>query len=92
MKIFLRSSVDLTYSVDLTTLTYANKQSLTVNGKNKDITLKSLEIVGLANDIQDYSILIDWVATAPSQFETHAREFKLDKNLINSIQTDIIFT
>ena len=72
--------------------TYVNKQSLTVNGKNENITRKDLEIVGLNNDIQDFSTLIDKVANAISQFKAHAREFNLDMNLINSIQSDFIFS
>lgn len=88
----LSPAYDLTYSVDLTAPTYANKQSLTVNGKDENITRKDMEIVGLANDIQDYSILIDRVATALEQFETHSRKFDLDKHLIKSIQSDFIFS
>ncbi len=52
----------MTYSVDLSAPAYFNKHSLTVNGKNEDITREDLEIVGLNNDIQDYKSLIDNVA------------------------------
>lgn len=88
----LSPAYDLTYSVDLAAPTYANKQSLTVNGKDENITRKDLEIVGLTNDIQDYSNLIDKVATALAKFEVRAREFELDKQLIKSIQSDFIFS
>jgi serine/threonine-protein kinase HipA len=37
---------------------YSNRHSLTVIGKNEDITREDLETIGLNNDIQCYSALI----------------------------------
>ena len=55
------SAYDLTYSVDLTAPAYSNRHSLTINGKNEDITREDLGTVGQNNDIQDYNALIDTV-------------------------------
>ena len=73
----LSPAYDLTYSVDLAAPAYANKHSLTVNGKNEDITREDLEIVGLNNDIQDYKALIDMVAKAVAKFEDYAKELEI---------------
>ena len=70
---------DLTYSVDLTAPAYSNRHSLTVNGKNEDITHEDLETIGQNNDIQDYKTLIDTVANAIEKFEVYAKNWKLTK-------------
>jgi len=81
---------DLTYSVDLTAPAYSNRHSLTVNGKNEDITRKDLEVVGLNNDIQDYKSLIDTVANAVSKFVNYTRDLGIDEALIESIKSDFV--
>ncbi|GAE84392.1 type II toxin-antitoxin system HipA family toxin [Bacteroides reticulotermitis] len=86
----LSPAYDLTYSVDLTAPAYLNRHSLTVNGKNEDITREDLETVGQKNDIQDYKALIDIVAGAIDNFEIHAKELGLDKELITTIHADFI--
>ena len=86
----LSSAYDLTYSVDMTAPAYSNRHSLTVNGKNEDITREDLETVGLNNDIQDYKTLIATVANAIVKFETYAIELGIDKKLIKSIKADFI--
>jgi serine/threonine-protein kinase HipA len=55
----LLPAYDLTYSVDPSAPAYSNRHSLTVNGKNENITRGDLETIGLNNDIQDYKSLID---------------------------------
>lgn len=47
-----------------------NKQSLTVNGKNQDISIKDLETVAKQNDIQDYKSLIEKVIDAVNNSKT----------------------
>ncbi|MDR1371469.1 MAG: type II toxin-antitoxin system HipA family toxin [Dysgonamonadaceae bacterium] len=79
---------DLTYSVDLTAPAYSNRHSLTVNGKNEDITREDLETVGHNNDIQDYKTLIDTVAGAVAKFEGYAKELGIDRRLIAAIKTE----
>ena len=86
----LSPAYDLTYSVDLTAPAYSNRHSLTVNGKNEDITREDLETVGLNNDIQDYRTLIDTVANAIGKFEDYAKELRIDERLIENIKADFI--
>ncbi|MDR2918570.1 MAG: type II toxin-antitoxin system HipA family toxin [Tannerella sp.] len=86
----LSPAYDLTYSVDLTAPAYSNRHSLTVNGKNEDITRENLETVGQNNDIQDYKALIDTVADAVAKFEDYARELGIDEKLITAIKADFI--
>jgi Uncharacterized protein related to capsule biosynthesis enzymes len=86
----LSPAYDLTYSVDVTAPAYSNRHSLTVNGKNEDITREDLETIGLNNDIQDCKTLIDTVANAISKFEDYAKELGINEKLIESIKTDFI--
>jgi hypothetical protein len=86
----LSPAYDLTYSVDLAAPAYANRHSLTVDGKNENITRKDLEIVGQNNDVQDYKSLIDTVANAVDKFENYAKELGIDEMLIKSIKADFV--
>ncbi len=86
----LSPAYDLTYSVDLSAPAYSNSHSLTVNGKNEDITREDLERVGQDNDIQDYKTLIDTVANAVAEFDNYATALDIDKKLIQSIKVDFI--
>lgn len=86
----LSPAYDLTYSVDLAAPFYANRHSLTVNGKNERLTRADLEKVAVDNDIQDYANLIDTVSSAVAKFETYATELDIDKKLIESIKGDFI--
>jgi len=86
----LSPAYDLTYSVDLAAPAYANSHSLTVNGKNEDITREDLEVVGLNNDIQDYKSLIDTVANAVAKFVNYATDLGMDEKLIESIKSDFV--
>jgi len=86
----LSPAYDLTYSVDLTAPAYSNRHSLTVNGKNEDITREDLETIGANNDIQDYKALIDTVANAVSKFESYAEELGINEKLIENIKADFI--
>jgi len=84
----LSPAYDLTYSVDLTAPAYSNRHSLTVNGKNEDITREDLETIGLNNDIQDYKTLIDTVANAIGKFGDYAKKLGVDEKLIENIKGD----
>ena len=86
----LSPAYDLTYSVDLTAPAYSNRHSLTVNGKNEDITREDLETVGLNNDIPDYKTLIDMVANAVAKFEDYATNLRIDGKLIGSMKSDFV--
>ena len=86
----LSPAYDLTYSVDLTAPPYYNRHSLTVNGKNEDITREDLETMGLNNDIQDYRTLLDMVANAVGKFEDYAKELEINEKLIEDIKADFV--
>lgn len=86
----LSPAYDLTYSVDLAAPAYSNRHSLTVNGRNEDITREDLETVGKNNDIQDYKALIDTIVSAVAKFENYATELGIDGKLIEDIKADFI--
>lgn len=86
----LSPAYDLTYSVDLTAPAYANRHSLTINGKNEDVTREDLEKVGMNNDIHDYKSLIDKVLSAVNKFEEYSKALEVNTPLIKSIKTDFV--
>lgn len=86
----LSPAYDLTFSVDLAAPAYSNRHSLTVNGKNEDISREDLETVGLNNDIQDYKALIDTVAHAVAKFEDYAKGLGVDEKLIGNMKADFV--
>ena len=86
----LSPAYDLTYSVDPTEPTYANRHSLTINGKNEDITCEDLEKIGAENDIQECNSLIDKVSVAVDKFEEYCLKLNIDVRLIESIKSDFI--
>ena len=86
----LSPAYDLTYSVDQTVPAYLNRHSLTVNGKNENITRYDLEKIGMQNDIQDSKDLIDTVANAIANFETYAKDLAIDIHLIASMKADFV--
>ena len=86
----LSPAYDLTYSVDLTAPSYSNRHSLTINGKNENITRADLEKIGSDNDIKDYNALIDNVIRATDGFEKYSMEIGIDNRLINNIKSDFV--
>ena len=86
----LSPAYDLTYSVDPTEPAYANRHSLTINGKNEDITREDLEKIGTENDIQECNSLIDKVSVAVDKFEEYCLKLNIDVKLIESIKSDFI--
>jgi len=86
----LSPSYDLTFGVDLSTPAYLNRHSMTLNGKNMDITRDDLEAVARRNDIQDYNSFIDKVSNAVAKFKEYAAELKIDQQLIDSIDSDFV--
>lgn len=86
----LSPAYDLTYGVDLSAPAYMNRHSITINGKNENITREDLETVAQRNDIQDYKSLIDMVSTAVYKFREFAEKLKIDKQLISSIESDFV--
>lgn len=86
----LSPAYDLTYGVDLTAPAYMNRHSITINGKNEDITREDLEMIAQRNDIQDYKSLIDMVSNAVGKFREFAAELKIDEHLVDSIESDFV--
>ena len=86
----LSPAYDLTYSVDLFAPAFSNRHSLTVNGKNEEITREDLELVAQRNDIQDYNSLIDMVGNAVEQLEKYAKLLSIDQQLIDQIKSDFV--
>jgi serine/threonine-protein kinase HipA len=85
----LSPAYDLTFSVDLAAPGYANKQSLSVNGKNEGITFNDLEKVGIENDLPDSKGLIDQVANSLSNFSTYAQDQEIDAGIRSTIGSQI---
>jgi serine/threonine-protein kinase HipA len=67
-----------------------NRHLLTLNGKNEGITREDLEVVAHRNDIQDYKSLIDRIMNAVDKFREFAAALKIDKQLIDSIESDFV--
>lgn len=86
----LSPAYDLIFSVDLSAPAYINRHSLTITGKNQDITLKDLEIFAQQNDIQDYKHLIVSVSNAMSKFSAYAKAFGINQQLIDTIEGDFV--
>nr|WP_320038147.1 type II toxin-antitoxin system HipA family toxin [uncultured Bacteroides sp.] len=86
----LSPAYDLTYSVDLFAPAFSNRHSLTVNGKNEEITREDLEVVAQRNDIQDYNSLIDMVGNAVEQFEKYAKILSVNQQFIDRIKSDFV--
>lgn len=86
----LSPAYDLTYSVDPAAPNYMNRHSLTLNGKNEDITRNDIETLGLDNDIQDCKTLLDKVVSVVNNFEKYAKDFDIDKSLLNSIKRELL--
>ncbi|MEI6138366.1 MAG: type II toxin-antitoxin system HipA family toxin [Mariniphaga sp.] len=87
---YLSPAYDLTYGVDLTAPAFLNRHSMTINGKNENISSKDLETVAQQNDIQDYKKLIDKVSNAVNKFKEYADELKIDQQLIENIESDFV--
>lgn len=81
----LSPAYDLTFSVDLSAPAYMNRHSLTINGRNDDISRFDLEVIAQRNDIADYKAMIDQVATAVSKFSTYAAELDINADLIREV-------
>lgn len=86
----LSPAYDLTYAVDLSVPAYMNRHSMSVNGKNENISREDLEVVALQNDIQNYKYIIDEVSSAVSKFRELATEMKIEESIINMIESDFV--
>ena len=86
----LSPAYDLTYGVDLTAPAYINRHLLTINGKNENITREDLEVLAQRNDIQDYKSLIAMVSNAVAKFSGLAVELNINRQLIDSIESDFV--
>lgn len=85
----LSPAYDLTFSVDLAAPGYANKQLLSVNGKNEGINTIDLEKAGNENDFPNARELIVQVASVLSRFSTYAQEQGIDARICSLIGSQI---
>ena len=85
----LSPAYDLTFSVDLAAPAYANRHSLSINGKKEGITRTDLEMIASRNDIQDYKTLINTVTDVIGQFENYAGLLDVDKRLVKNICSEL---
>lgn len=86
----LSPAYDLTYSVEFSAPAYINRHSITINGRNEDITREDLEAVAQRNDIQNYKSLINKVSNAVGKFREFADSLEIDKQIIDSIESDFV--
>jgi len=86
----LSPAYDLTYSVDFSAPSYANRHSMSVNGKTGDITREDLEAIAQRNDIPDCKSLIEMVGDAVQGFEKQAKELGVDSQWIDIISSDLV--
>jgi len=86
----LSPAYDLTYGVELSAPAYMNRHSISINGKNEDITREDLETVAVRNDIPDYKSLIDTVNNAVNKFKEYATELNIDEQITDSIAADFV--
>ena len=86
----LSPAYDLTYAVDLSAPAFVNRHSITINGKNEDITRKDLEAVAQRNDIQDHKSLVEMVSQAVTKFRVYTSELQIDQQLIDRLETDLV--
>jgi Uncharacterized protein related to capsule biosynthesis enzymes len=86
----LSPAYDLTYGVELSVPAYMNRHSISINGKNEDITREDLEAVAVRNDISDCKSLINMVSNAVGKFKEYARELDIDEQLTDNIAADFV--
>lgn len=86
----LSPAYDITFSVDLSAPGYVNRHSLSVNGKDDDITIDDLFEVAVMNGVKNYKALIEKVQTAISKFEVFAKQIKINEKLIKEIMEHFI--
>ncbi len=86
----LSPAYDLTYAVDLSAPAFVNRHSITINGKNENITRKDLEAVAQRNDIQDHKSLVEMVSQAVTKFRVYTSELQIDQQLIDRLETDLV--
>lgn len=86
----LSPAYDLTYSAEFSAPAYLNRHSMTINGKNEDITREDLEAVAQRNDIQNYKSLITKASNAVGKFREFAAALEIDKQIIDKIESDFV--
>ena len=86
----LSPAYDLTYAVDLSAPAFVNRHSITINGKNENITRKDLEAVAQRNDIQDHKSLVEMVSQAVTKFRVYTSELQIDQQLIDRLENDFV--
>lgn len=86
----LSPAYDLTFSKDLSAPEYANRHSMTINGKNSNISFADLEKVARENDILHYKEIIDSVNQAFASFCQLAHQQGVNAAIANSIASSFV--
>lgn len=74
----LSPAYDLTFTIDLSGLSYMNRHEMSINGKYSTITYEDLEKVAKENDIKNYRNIIGQVQDAVFGFSEETKKFNLD--------------
>lgn len=85
----LAPAYDLTFTVDLSSPGYVNRQSLTVNGKDEEIGMQDLLDVAARNEIDNPGHIISRVRESLSLFPELAKESGISSRYIDAIQKQI---
>lgn len=80
---------DFTFSVDPSAPFYINRHSLTLNGKNEDITKEDLLEIGHQFGIKEAVSIIDKAKQTASNYRHFALLAKVPEDWIKIIETEI---
>ncbi len=80
---------DFTFSVDLDAPFYVNRHSMTINGKNEEITRDDLLEIAQAYDIKNAPSLIDSVVATATNYREYAQKAGVPAEWIIKIQEEI---
>jgi serine/threonine-protein kinase HipA len=80
---------DFTFAVDTSAPWYQNCHSMTINGKNKQVSRADLLAIAKAYNVKIADALIDKACSVVSDFARYAVEAGLDESWIDKIKQEI---
>ena len=87
-KWILAPAYDVCYSYDPNNI-WVNQQTLSVNGKHKDITRQDLMTIAKVNNIKNGSAIIDKINQTVKQWGDFAAKVNVKKELQEDIQANL---
>lgn len=81
----LSPAYDMTFSVDLNAPAYVNRHSMTICGKDHDITIKDMLDFAKINSIKNAADIIDQVVTSVSRFSDYAVLSMIEDKWVSAI-------